>query len=111
LNIIGEDAIEILPKVFSPDNDGHDDITRIAYKTGLQGVVANVIIFDGWGRQVKHLVRNELLGTEGYWNWNGLDEHQQPLSVGIYIIQIELFDLKGVKQRTRKAVVLAKNLN
>jgi hypothetical protein len=111
MNAGTDHAIEILPKVFSPDNDGLDDITRISYKTGLPGFIANVSIFDEAGRRVKQLVRNELLGAEGYWNWNGLNDQQQPLSAGIYIVLVESFDLKGVKRQFRKAVVLAKRLN
>lgn len=108
LNAIPEEAIGISPKVFSPDNDGQDDIVRISFKTGTPGFMANVFIFDESGRQVKHLVRNELLAAEGYWNWNGLGEDQRQLPVGMYVVQAELFDLRGVKQRFRKVVVLAR---
>lgn len=108
--MITEDMISISPKIFSPDNNGVDDIARINYKTGTPGFIANVFIFDGSGRQVRHLVRNELLAAEGYWNWNGLNDQQQTLPIGVYIIQVEMFDPKGTVQRSRKAVVLAKRL-
>lgn len=102
--------LEIYPNVFSPDNDGLDDIATIIYKGERPGFLANVFVFDASGRQVKHLVRNELTGTEGYWRWNGLDDRQQVLPMGIYIIQLDLFNTEGKKERLRKAVVLAKRL-
>ncbi|PZR24320.1 MAG: hypothetical protein DI535_22210 [Citrobacter freundii] len=108
--MITEDMFSISPRIFSPDNDGMDDIARIMYKTGSPGFIANVFIFDGSGHQVSHLVRNELLAAEGYWNWNGLNDQQQILPIGIYIIQMEIFDLKGTVQRSRKTIVLAKKL-
>ncbi|RYZ25992.1 MAG: hypothetical protein EOP49_43950 [Sphingobacteriales bacterium] len=103
--------IKVIPPVFSPDNDGRDDITTLHYKTGEQGLVATIFIFDAAGRLVRNLVQNELLGDSGYWNWNGTDNANQLLSVGIYIIQTELFNLVGNIKRIRSTVVLAKKLN
>ncbi|MGK2861200.1 MAG: lamin tail domain-containing protein, partial [Chitinophagaceae bacterium] len=66
--------IEVTPKVFSPDNDGYNDIATIQYKIDQPGYVANVTIFDAAGRPVRNLVRNGILSTAGYWNWDGLDD-------------------------------------
>jgi hypothetical protein len=103
--------IDVDPMIFSPDNDGFNDQARIIYRTATAGLMANVFIFDAAGRLVKDLAKNQLLGSSGYWNWNGLDNQQQLLPVGRYIIQIELFTLKGATRRIRKVVVLAKKLN
>jgi hypothetical protein len=103
--------VDIDPKIFSPDNDGVNDLTRISYRTATAGLMANVFIFDLDGRLVKHLVKNELLGINGYWNWNGMDERQQLLPAGRYIIEVEMFTLQGQKRRIRKVVVLAKKGN
>lgn len=102
---------EIAPSVFSPDNDGYNDITTLYYKTSTPGFIANIFIFDAAGRLVKHLTRNSLLGNNGHWNWDGTDNKGQLLPIGIYIIQTELFNLNGDKQRFRNTVVLAKKLN
>ncbi len=104
-------AIDIDPKIFSPDNDGFNDLTRIIYRTTTAGLMGNVFIFDLNGRLVKHLVKNELLSTAGYWSWNGMDERQQLLPAGRYIIEVEMFTLQGQKQRIRKVAVLAKKVN
>ena len=102
---------EITPAIFSPDNDGYNDITTLYYKTTGPGFVANIFIFDAAGRLVKYLARNSLLGNNGHWNWDGTDNKGQLLPIGIYIIQIELFNLNGNKQKFRNAVVLAKRLS
>jgi hypothetical protein len=103
-------TITVSPAVFSPDNDGFDDIARIYYKTLAPGYLANISIFDAAGRPVKNLVRNALLGSDGYWNWDGLNDKNQPLPLGTYIVFTEIFNLQGKKQSFKTAIVLAKKL-
>ncbi|MFZ1311343.1 MAG: lamin tail domain-containing protein [Chitinophagaceae bacterium] len=104
-------AIEISPKVFSPDNDGRDDIATVQYEVTEPGYIANVTIFDAAGRPVRNLVRNGILGLSGYWNWDGLDDKGLKLPVGTYIIFSEIFNLQGKKQKFKNTVVLARKLN
>ncbi len=104
-------TIEVVPKVFSPDNDGHDDIATIQYLVTEPGYIANIIIFDAAGRPVRNLVRNGTLGLKGYWNWDGLDDKGNKLPVGTYIIFTEIFNLKGKKDKFKNTVVLARKLN
>ncbi len=99
------------PKVFWPDNDGHDDIASIQYKITEPGYVANVSIYDAQGRFVKNLVQNGTLGLSGYWNWDGLDDKGKKLPVGTYIILTEIFNLQGRKERFKNVIVLARKLN
>ncbi len=103
-------SIEIIPKIFSPDNDGRDDITTIQYKMADPGYAANVTIFDAAGRPVRNLVQNAILGSNGYWNWDGLDDKGRKLSVGTYIVYTEIFNLQGKKQKFKNTVVLARML-
>ncbi|MES1216456.1 MAG: lamin tail domain-containing protein [Bacteroidota bacterium] len=103
-------TIEVSPKVFSPDNDGRDDIASIQYQVSDPGYVANITIFDGTGRPVRNLVRNGTLGLKGYWNWDGLDDKGLKLPVGPYIIYTEIFNLQGKKNTFKNTIVLARNL-
>ena len=102
--------ITVVPKIFSPDNDGHDDFTMINYFLGEPGYVANVIIYDAAGRPVKHLVKNGTLSQQGSWKWDGLNNDNQSLPVGNYIILTEVFNLQGLKKKYRNVVVLARRL-
>jgi hypothetical protein len=104
-------TIEITPKTFSPDNDGHDDLATIQYKVSQPGYIANITIYDSQGRAVRYLVKNGTLGTSGLWNWDGVDENEKKLPIGIYIVYTEIFNLQGKTQHFKNAVVLARKLN
>lgn len=104
-------TIEISPKIFSPDNDGHDDIATIQYKVSEPGYVANITIFDAAGRPVRVLVNNGTMALNGYWNWDGLNDKGLKLPIGTYIIYTEIFNLQGKKRHFKNAVVLARRLN
>src|SRR6187200_492822 len=104
-------TVEITPKVFSPDNDGRDDIATIQYKTTEPGYVANITIYDANGRPVRNLVKNATLGLQGYWIWDGLDDKKLKLPVGSYILFTEIFNLNGKKEIFKNVVVLARKLN
>lgn len=104
-------TIEVTPKVFSPDNDGIDDVARVSYKVAESGYVANVTIFDAGGRIAKYLVRNDLLGLSGKWNWDGLGEKNNKLPIGTYIIYTEIFNLQGKRKSFKNVIVLARKLN
>jgi len=104
-------AVEVTPKVFSPDNDGRDDIATIQYKTSEPGYVANLTIYDANGRPVRNLVKNGTLGLQGYWVWDGLDDKRLKLPVGTYILFTEIFNLNGKKETFKNVVVLARKIN
>lgn len=109
LNIDHNNAtIDVFPLLFSPDNDGHDDILSIHYKMQEPGYVATIIIYDAMGRIIKTLVRNDLLGLEGNWTWDGLGDNHQSLPMGIYIVYTDLFTVTGKKTQFKKMVVLAR---
>jgi hypothetical protein len=101
-----EMIIDIDPPVFSPDNDGFNDIATIRYKMNAPGYIASVTIFDAAGRPVKKLVNNNILGNTGYWHWDGLNDKNQALPVGIYIIFTELFNLEGKRKLIKNVIVL-----
>lgn len=103
-------TIEVTPKVFSPDNDGRDDIATIQYALTETGYVANVTVFDPSGRPVRNLVRNGTMGLNGYWNWDGLDDKGLKLPVGSYVVFTEIFNLQGKKSSFKNVVVLARKL-
>jgi hypothetical protein len=106
----GNAMLVISPKIFSPDNDGHDDVAIVHYSMEAKGFIANITIFDAGGRPVRFLVKNALLGYDGYWNWDGLDEKGVQLPIGSYIIFTELFNLEGKKAYFKNSVVLARKL-
>lgn len=107
----GNAMMEIIPKVFSPDNDGVDDFATVRLKIDATGYVANIKVFDASGRMVRYLVKNITMGQEGSWNWDGLDDKNQKLPIGSYVVYAEVFNLQGKKQQWKAVVVLARRLN
>ncbi len=107
---ISNGSIEVVPQVFSPDNDGFNDIASVRYNLPEPGYIANITIFDALGRPVRNLVRNGTLAIVGYWNWDGLDDRGSKLSVGVYIISMEIFNLNGKKKSYKKTIVLARKM-
>ena len=98
--------ITVSPHVFTPDNDGRDDLLKIEYELDNAGYTANVIVFNAEGAKIKQIINNELLGTSGAFFWNGLDENSTKMPRGIYILFIELFDMNGNVKHFKKTVVL-----
>ena len=101
-------TIKTSPDIISPDNDGMDDFLTIDYNFPEPGYVANISIFDAAGRRVRYLQRNALMGTKGYFRWDGLGEKNEKLAVGIYVIYTEVFNLQGKTKKFKNVVVLAR---
>lgn len=104
------DEITIDPEIFSPDNDGYNDILSIKYKFDQPGYMMSIIIYNSAGQQVRQLVNNEYLGTEGTVNWDGIEDNNAKAPVGIYIIYLRVFDLEGNVKEYKKTGVLATRL-
>ena len=101
-------AITVTPKIFSPDNDGYDDIATISYQGNEPGYVINISIFDANGRLVRSLVKNSTVAQRDQFRWDGLNDRQQALPIGIYIIYTEVFNLKGKSARFKNTITLAR---
>ncbi len=107
-NTTGE--LTLTPEVFSPDNDGVDDILTINYKLDMPGYTAKVEVYDASGRLIKSIAKNETLPQEGHFTWDGTDNTRSKLSYGIYIIYAEMFQINGKVKRCKKDCVLAGKL-
>lgn len=101
-------SIVLNPPLFSPDNDGFEDFCLITFRMNEPGYVANVTIYDAAGRQVRVLQRNTTLAESGSFRWDGLNDKQQRVAAGNYIILFEAFNLQGNKQAIKKGVTVAR---
>jgi hypothetical protein len=106
-----QDEIIPDPKAFSPNGDGYNDELIIKFKLSKPGYIANVRIFDTAGRQMKFLVKNQLLAQEGSWLWDGNNESGQRLNIGVYIILVEVFDWEGHIKLFKKTCSLTDKLD
>jgi hypothetical protein len=104
----GELTIE--PGIFSPDNDGFQDLLTLSYRFEQPGFVGSITIFDIAGRAVRALVQSQLLGVEGAYSWDGLTDEGSKARMGPYIVVLEAFDLSGNVETFRRTVTLAHRL-
>ncbi|NML67161.1 lamin tail domain-containing protein [Hymenobacter sp. RP-2-7] len=101
----------VLPELFTPDEDGHDDFTTLNYQLDQPGYVASVTVYDALGQLTRRLLRNESLPTSGFVQWDGLDERGHKANVGYYVLYIELFQpSSGERREYRKTVVVGARL-
>lgn len=103
---IAEEAIQIEPEIFIPVV-GQPDFAQIKYTFEQGGYVANVKILDRQGREIKELANNELLGTDGFFRWDGDQDNGSKARIGAYMVWFEVFDNGGVVKTFRKRVVIA----
>ncbi len=102
--------VAVTPEIFSPDNDGFNDVVFINYSFDKPGYIANLKIFDSRGREIIHLVKNQLLGTEGSFSWDGITTDRQKANIGIYIAWLEVFHESGTVKKFKKTLVLGSKL-
>ena len=103
-------SFKLVNKVFSPDNDGFEDYIEIQYELNEPGTICTVIIYNTKGRIVKTLADKVILEASGSIYWEGFDEYGNLADIGIYIIYINLYDLKGNVKKYKKTCVLAKKI-
>jgi Lamin Tail Domain/Bacterial Ig-like domain len=110
LMTISNESVSCEPKLFSPDNDGYDDVVNINYAFDEAGYIGNILIYDSEGRLVKTLIQNELLASSGSYTWNGINETNEKAGIGLYIVFVEVFDLDGNVKSFKIVVTLAGRL-
>jgi hypothetical protein len=105
--IMPDNMVLLSPEIFSPDNDGFEDVVNINYLMDSPGYVANIVVYDAQGRHVRNLIRSELLGTEGTFSWDGTNDNREKVPVGAYVVFFEAFKLDGTVRATKKPCVVA----
>jgi hypothetical protein len=102
------EQVVVGPPVFSPDNDGVNDVAMIGVNMEGQGFIANAVVYDLSGRKVRYLLKNESVGMSAQFKWDGLDDKDQPLPEGIYILVTQVYNLKGKTKKFKNAIVLTR---
>ncbi len=98
------------PEIFSPDNDGFEDLLTLNYTMPKVGYVGNITIYDSQGRLTKTLIQNQLLAKTGSFTWDGVTEDNTKARVGRYVILFEYFDLEGTVKIEKTTCVVGHRL-
>ena len=104
---ISKGTITVDPKVFSPNQDGYRDVVNINYSFSQTGNVVSISVWNSDGKLLRELQKNQSVGQQGFFSWDGTDEHGQRLNSGIYIIVLEYFNTDGDSEVFKETCVLS----
>jgi hypothetical protein len=108
---VSNGEITFTEDIFSPDNDGYQDILQVTYNLTNSGLLGKAQIFDDRGRLVRSIFTNELVGSSGTFSWDGTTDQQVKASIGVYVLVFEAFSTDGgVFFAKQKALTLAGKL-
>lgn len=102
----GNQELTIAPEIFTPDDDGQQDLTTLTYQLDQPGYVASIMVYDALGHPTRQLLRNQTLPLTGFVTWDGVDDHGHKAAVGYYVLVIELFRPSGGEKREYKKTVV-----
>ena len=102
--------VSITPEVFSPDNDGFEDLISFNYQFDNPGYIVTLNIYDAKGRLVKNLANNKVVGASGSFIWDGINDTNSKAAIGAYVLIFEAFTEKGDTEKFKKTFVLGGRL-
>ncbi|MEA3503989.1 MAG: lamin tail domain-containing protein [Bacteroidota bacterium] len=105
----GDDFV-LEKKIFSPDNDGIDDVLVIDYNMSQLGYTANIRVFDKNGYSVRVLENNLFLAASGKIFWDGITDDREKAAIGYYILYFEIYNTNGDVEHFKKTVVVSGKL-
>lgn len=103
----GSGEVTLEPLVFSPDNDGRDDLLHIVCRPVGSGFLATVVVFDSRGRKIRQVAGNELIAAEGVFTWDGYTDDRTLVTAGIYILYLELVKPDGTVKKYKRTASVA----
>jgi hypothetical protein len=102
-----EDELTLEPSVFTPDNDGLNDMLFIRLKQSSDSPgIAKLCVYNLRGQLIRNLARQMLIGDETLVLWDGLDENGQLAAIGTYVLYAEVFNADGRVKKKKKAFAL-----
>ncbi len=108
-SIMGSDDISLRTEIFTPNGDGVDDQLIIDFNLEENGLLARARIFNDQGHLVKDLVNNVTIDSDGFLTWDGSNNDGGLSRMGVYILQVEVFNSSGFRRNKKMACVLVKD--
>ena len=88
-------TFDIEPKAFAPDVAGSANFTTINYNFNTAGNVITVSVYDSNGNLIKNVSQNSLVGTSGFFRWDGTTNSGGKARLGYYLILFEIIEPSG----------------
>lgn len=105
--LLTDDAVSVYPEIFSPDEDGVDDLVTLQYRLEEPVHTITILIYDEQGRLVRTLVNNRFIGTEGSYSWDGINDQHEKERKGMYILFTRITNDSGKIKVYKKVCVLS----
>ena len=110
--VVGEknQIVHIEPRIFSPNGDGINDRLQITLSPGEPGHVVNIRIYNESGIEIRRLTNNLMIGSHDVVEWDGTNDNNQRVNLGIYLVLVDLFDLQSGTSHFKSACVVTDRL-
>jgi hypothetical protein len=102
-------SFRIEPRLIAPLSVRLPGYARIYYHLDKSGSTGSVHIYNQQGYEVRTLVNNSLLSTNGSIQWDGTDQQGHPVPLGYYIVLLQLTQADGMTSRYLETIVVAPN--
>ena len=99
--------IVLTNEVFSPDNNGYEDLLTINYHFDDPGTVLSLSIFTKDGLPIRNLLINQTVSETGQIFWDGFSEEGKLVLPGRYLVWAKTFNLKKGSEVFRTSCVVA----
>lgn len=99
-------TVTLSPELFSPDNDGHNDILTISLQFESTDNVVNIEVFDNRGRRVRELKDNFYVGNSALVTWDGSTDDNTKASIGTYVILVSVLESNGTRNEYKLVCVV-----
>lgn len=93
----GESGISLSPRVFSPDNDGVEDILLIEIAGAERDSFIDIMITDMTGGTVRRIIHGGYLGNNDRFFWEGKNDSGKIVVPGIYVVHFNIYGKERVK--------------
>ncbi|MBK7130161.1 MAG: lamin tail domain-containing protein [Crocinitomicaceae bacterium] len=103
-------AVTLSPEIFSPDNDGYQDVLTIQLELETTDNIINIEIYDNRGRMIKELKDNFFAGNSALFTWDGSTEENTKAPIGTYVLLITITHADGSKSTYKEVCVVGGKL-
>jgi len=99
------DLLRVEPGYFIPGKGGYEGLVNIYFHFPGPGFSVCLEVFNQEGDKVCDLLNNQILPTEGFLAWDGVDYRGAVIESGIYIVLLRAFNMEGAIIKVKKAFV------
>lgn len=105
---VTDDALQITPELFSPDNDGIDDYAEIYCRFEDPENRVTATVYNRQGQKIKVLANNQFCGYEERYIWDGTADNGSAQGNNIYVVKVDWWNMNGKHRSLKKCVSLVR---